>query len=88
MHTASTFPDDHSNRGQNPDPLKENGNCVPYFNGTKFHPGFVSRVFLLPVPSLSVPLFRSVFVSKLQRRYPSFAKAVRGTCSNHHLCPL
>lgn len=88
MHIASTFTDDHSNRGQNPHPLKENGNCVPYINWTECHPGFVSRLFLLPVPSLFVFLIWSVFVSKLQRRHPSFAKAVRGTCSNHHLCPL
>lgn len=53
----ASFPDDCSNRAQNPDPLEENGNLVTYFNKTKFHPGFVSWILLLPVPSLFVPLF-------------------------------
>lgn len=84
----ASFPDDHSNRGQNPDPLKENGNLVTYFSRTKFHPGFVSWVLLLSVASLFVPPFWSVLVSKLQRSHLSLDKAIRGTCSSLHLCPL
>jgi len=63
--SEASFPDDHSNRGQNPDPLKENGNLVTYFDRIRCHPGFASWVFLLPVPSLFIPPFWSVLVSKL-----------------------
>lgn len=80
----ASFPEERSDRGQNPDPLKENGNLVTYFNRTKFHRGFVSWGFLLPF----VSPYWNVLVSELHRSYLNLSKAIRGTFNSHDQIPL